>query len=292
MSKVNLQWSIRKYCATKFSIENFSIRKIKMKKSFIDVWNEHLMNLKSFLTETDVCTPIEIWDYVKTGNIWNTINTVFQECFPYNLANFNLFHFKLPSQGLSGAVHFIWKQGNTECDNTPEQLKLVESLKSSSKTFHTQVMMKEIQFKLRQLWMVKLQLIIYVIKDLLGDKYASSSQSQTEILGRLKTAILWEKTLLTSGKAMLKNTKVWWILGGDFFFINISLIIFSLVLFFLSFCVLFLLICIILRKNNFVTIFINSVFFCKKFSHGFILTKWVFVCFFLMEAFWWFFLNL
>ena len=56
--------------------------------------------------------------------------------------------------------------------------------------------------------MVKLQLIIYVIKDLLGDKYASSSQSQTEILGRLKTAILWEKTLLASGKAMLKNTKV------------------------------------------------------------------------------------
>ena len=60
MNKLNLQWSIRKYCATKFSIENFSIRTIKMKNSFIDVWNEHLMNLKSFLIETDACTPMEI----------------------------------------------------------------------------------------------------------------------------------------------------------------------------------------------------------------------------------------
>ena len=60
MKKLNLQWSIRKYCATKFSIENFSIITIKMKNSFIDVWNEHLMNLKSFLIETDACTPIEI----------------------------------------------------------------------------------------------------------------------------------------------------------------------------------------------------------------------------------------
>ena len=62
--------------------------------------------------------------------------------------------------------------------------------------------MKEIQFKMKQLWMVKPQLIIYVIKDLLGDKYTSSSQNQTEILGTLKTAILWEKTSLTPGKAV------------------------------------------------------------------------------------------
>ena len=64
-----------------------------------------------------------------------SINNLFQEDFSYNLTNFNLFNYKLTSQSPSEAVHFIWKQGNTECDNTPEQLKLVESHKSSSKTF-------------------------------------------------------------------------------------------------------------------------------------------------------------
>ena len=51
-------------------------------------------------------------------------------------------------------------------------------------------MRKEIQYKLRHLGMVKLHLTIYVIKDLLRYKSASSSQNQTEMLDRLNTAIL------------------------------------------------------------------------------------------------------
>ena len=98
-----------------------------------------------------------------------TINTLFQDGFPYNLTNFNSFHLKLTSQDPCKAVHFIWEQANIESDNTPEQLKLVEFPKSSCKTFYTRVMRKEIQFKLRQLGIVKPNLTIYVIKDLLGN---------------------------------------------------------------------------------------------------------------------------
>ena len=48
-----------------------------------------------------------------------------------------MFHFKLPSQGLYEAVYLIWKQGNTDSDKTPAQLKLVENHKLSSKTFYS-----------------------------------------------------------------------------------------------------------------------------------------------------------
>ena len=93
------------------SIENFTIKKLKFKNSSNDVWNEHFLNLKIILTETDCFVLIELRNFLKKSNIRqsfsNTINTLFQEGFPYNLPNCNLFHFKLPSQGPYEAVHFI-----------------------------------------------------------------------------------------------------------------------------------------------------------------------------------------
>ena len=114
-------------------IENFTIKNLKFKNSSNDVWNERFLNLKNILTETDFFVPIELRNFLKKSNsrqsFSNTINALFQEGFPYNLPNCNLFHFKLRPQGPYEAVHFIWKQPNIECDNTPEQLKLVDNLK-------------------------------------------------------------------------------------------------------------------------------------------------------------------
>ena len=50
-------------------------------------------------------------------------------------------------------------------------------------------MRKEIQFRLKQLGVVKPHVAIFVIKDLLGDQAACSSQIKKEILERLNTAI-------------------------------------------------------------------------------------------------------
>ena len=164
-------------------IENFTIKKLKFKNSSNDVWNERFLNLKNILTETDFFVPIELRNFLKKSNsrqsFSNTINTLFQEGFPYNLPNCNLFHFKLPSQGPYEAVHFIWKQPNTECDNTPEQFKLLDSLKSC-KTFYTRAMRKEIQFKLKQLGAVKPHVAIFIVKDLLGNQAACSSQNEIQ----------------------------------------------------------------------------------------------------------------
>ena len=149
--------------------------------------------MKNILTETDFFVPVELRNFLKKSNsresFSNTINTLFQEGFPHNLPNCNLFHFKLPSQGPYEAVHFISKQPNTECDDTPEQLKVVDSLKSSFKTFCTRAMRKEIQFKLKQLGVVKSHIAIFIIKDLLGDQAVCSSQNEKETLERLNTAI-------------------------------------------------------------------------------------------------------
>ena len=50
-------------------------------------------------------------------------------------------------------------------------------------------MRKEIQFKLKQLEVVKTHVAIFIIKDLLGEQAACSSQNEKEILERLNTAI-------------------------------------------------------------------------------------------------------
>ena len=80
-----------------------------------------------------------------------------------------MFHFKLPSPGLYEAVYLIWKQGNTDSDKTPAQLKLVENHKLSSKTFYSRWLKKKIRFKLRELRMIELHFTIYVIKNQLGN---------------------------------------------------------------------------------------------------------------------------
>ena len=167
-------------------IENFTIKKLKFKNSSNDVWNERFLNFKNILTETDFFVPIELRNFLKKSNsrqsFSNTINTLFQEGFQYNIPNYNLFHFKLIAY-----VDFISKQPNTECDNTLENLKLVDSLKLSCQTFYTRATRKKIQFKMKQLGAVKPHIAIFIIKDLLGDQAACSSQNEKEILERLKS---------------------------------------------------------------------------------------------------------
>ena len=50
-------------------------------------------------------------------------------------------------------------------------------------------MRKEMQFKLKQLGVVKPHVAIFIIKDLLSDQDACSSQNKKEILERLNTAV-------------------------------------------------------------------------------------------------------
>ena len=50
-------------------------------------------------------------------------------------------------------------------------------------------MRKEIQFKLKQLGVVKPDIAIFIIKDLLSNQATCSSQNEKEILERLNTAI-------------------------------------------------------------------------------------------------------
>ena len=99
-----------------------------------------------------------------------------QKGFPFHLENCDLFYFKLPSQGCHRAVHVLWKQPKNE-NSTPRQLQLIEQLRSCKKTFYTRAMRREIQSKLKYLGVVKARHAVYVIKDLLGDDLAASSQN-------------------------------------------------------------------------------------------------------------------
>ena len=50
-------------------------------------------------------------------------------------------------------------------------------------------MRREIQSKLKYLGVAKAHLVIYVIKDLLGDDLAASFQNEAELLGKLNMAV-------------------------------------------------------------------------------------------------------
>ena len=57
-------------------------------------------------------------------------------------------------------------------------------------------MRKEIQFKLRQVGIIKPYLAVYIIEDILGNDSTNCSQNQTEILERLSKAISWGEDVI------------------------------------------------------------------------------------------------
>ena len=69
---------------------------------------------------------------------------------PFQLPNFKIFHFKLPSKGPYQAIHFIWKENVMTIKYliTLNGLKLVTELKEKSQTFYSRSIKKEVKEKL------------------------------------------------------------------------------------------------------------------------------------------------
>ena len=109
------------------------------------------------------------------------IESFTQKGVPFHLENSDLFYFKLFSQSCHRADHFLWKQPKNE-NSTPQQLQLIEQLRSCKKTFHVRATRREIKSKLKYLGMIKAHHAVYVIKDILGNDSAASSQTEAEVL--------------------------------------------------------------------------------------------------------------
>ena len=169
-------------------IEDFTIIKLKYHLYDDSAWEDHFLNLKNILSDTNFYVPVEINMHAfKVSGCWDVchaIKALIVKSFPYRLPKSSIYYFKLPLQSPHKAVHILWKQPQNK-DSTPQQMKLVEELHSNSKSLYSRAMWREIQHKLKCLGLVKAYQAVFVIKDLLGDDSANNSENQCAVLHRL-----------------------------------------------------------------------------------------------------------
>ena len=83
----------------------------------------------------------------------------------------------------------MWKKSINDSADCPEQLKTIHDLKNKSKTYYSRTMKHEVRKKILRLGIVKPCQANFIIKNLLGDKSATSGECQKNVLNRLHIAI-------------------------------------------------------------------------------------------------------
>lgn len=175
------------------SIEEFATTNIKM-KTRVQLNNlPQYEALQKLLVECDIYDPVNINSIrdssshrLRTDH-YRFMKNILENGLPFVIPGVKVFHFKLPSQGPHQAVHFFWKQPEEEeVSDTPSQLKLISELRENRDKYYTRSMKKEIQSKFLKLGIVKPHEAVYAIKDILGDKSASTNENQKEVLERMR----------------------------------------------------------------------------------------------------------
>ena len=142
---------------TEMPIDLYTIHKLKQfvgtNDNFSTLFKEIILDLDT----TDVYCPIQINDYfVASQNrfvIHNAINKLKKDGFPSVMKNYEIFYFRLPSEGPHSAIHFIWKQPLN--DKPKEQQKLIDKVCRSRNMYYNRLTKREIKEKLEHLDVIK-----------------------------------------------------------------------------------------------------------------------------------------
>ena len=120
----------------------------------------------------------------------NIVKDLVEKGLPFQLPDFKVFHFKLPSKGTYQTIHFLWKENSADdqISNNSQLLKLVTEFKEKSHTFYSRNRKKGVKGKLLKLGIDKPHEAEFVIKDLFRDKSASNDECQRQILECLNKA--------------------------------------------------------------------------------------------------------
>ena len=102
---------------------------------------------------------------------------------PFELKEYWISYYKLPSVGSHWAVHFLWKNWINDSADCPDQLKTIDDLKSKSKTYYSKTMKHEVRKKIKPCQ------ANFIMKDSLEDESASSDEYQKNVFDRLHKAI-------------------------------------------------------------------------------------------------------
>ena len=121
---------------------------------------------------------------------------------PFELKEYWISYYKLPSVGSHWAVHFLWKNWINDSADCPDQLKAIHDLKSKSKTYYSKTMKHEVRKKIKSCQ------ANFIMKDLLEDESASSDEYLKNVLDRLHIAI-------ESGEDIVVDSSEFWQVRQD-----------------------------------------------------------------------------
>ena len=90
------------------------------------------------LQNKDVYEPIVVNEFIQANNrtmFMTIIKYTIERGLPFQLKEYSISYYKLPSVGSHSAVQFLWKKSINDSADCPEQLKTIHALKNKSKTY-------------------------------------------------------------------------------------------------------------------------------------------------------------
>ena len=137
------------------------------------VWSERFVRIQKVLQSKDVYEPIIVNKFIQANNcamFMTIIKHMIERGLPFQLKEYSISYYELPSVASHSPVHFLWKKSINDSADCPEQLKTIHDLKNKSKTYYSRMMKHKVRKKILRLGIVKPCQANFIIKDLLGDK--------------------------------------------------------------------------------------------------------------------------
>ena len=113
------------------SIEDFTVKNINMIISSDITSIDHCKGIKQKLQNADAYEAFTINELINAKNrclFMDIVKDLVERGLLFQLPNFKVFHFKLPSKRPYQAIHFLWKENSDgdQISNNPQWLKLTE----------------------------------------------------------------------------------------------------------------------------------------------------------------------
>ena len=133
------------------TIEDFVVRNISTYTSGETVWSECFVKIREVLQSKDVYESIVVNEFIQANRrtvFMTVIKHMIERGLPFQLKEYSISYYKLPSVGSHSAVHFLWKKSINDSPGCPEQLKTIHDLKNKSKTYYSRMMKHEVTRKI------------------------------------------------------------------------------------------------------------------------------------------------
>ena len=174
------------------TIKDFVVRNISTYVSGETVWSERFAKIREVLQGKDVYEPIVVNKFIQANNrsmFMTIIRHMIEQGLPFQLEEYSISYYKLPSVGSHSAVHFLWKKSINDSADCPEQLKTIHDLKNKFKTYYSRTMKHEVRKKILRLGNRQAMSGELYYKRFIRRRSSGVDECQNNVLDRLHIAI-------------------------------------------------------------------------------------------------------